>query len=143
MRFLDKMDLLEFFQKWYLQRWLVRSDLTGMRHSVEVRVPFLDLELVDMMNNLSRNYKTKYGAKWILKKHLGNILPPSFVNRRKRGFDFPLNNWMGINHIDFLKANIDLYDCDEKGLMKLHNSNNYRDKRLIFSLCSFALWMGH
>jgi len=140
--FLSSMDRLEFFQKWYLQRWLARSDLTGMRHSVEVRVPFLDLELVDMANGLSRGYKTKFGAKWILKNHLLKKLPENFVNRRKRGFDFPLNNWIQDGHINFLRANKNLFEIDDGQITQLQNSNDFRDKRLIFSLCSFALWIG-
>ena len=142
MSFLNEIDRIEFFQKYYLQRWLARSDLTGMRHSVEIRVPFLDMELVDAANKLSVAYKTKHGAKWILKNHLLKKLPDEFVNRRKRGFDFPLNNWMQEDQISFLSDNKDLFEIDDEEIMQLHTSSDYRDKRLIFSLCSYALWSG-
>jgi asparagine synthase (glutamine-hydrolysing) len=142
MSFLNSINRLEFFQKWYLQRWLARSDLTGMRHSIEVRVPFLDLELVKMVNGLDRGYKTKFGPKWILKNYLLKKLPKAFVHRRKRGFDFPLNSWIQDNHINFLKANKDLFEIDDGQITRLQNSCDFRDKRLIFSLCSFALWRG-
>jgi len=125
-----------------LQRWLARSDLTGMLNSVEIRVPFLDLELVDMVNRLSMVYKTRHGAKWMLKGQLSKMLPGEFVNRRKRGFDFPLNSWMQDDQISFLKINKDLFEIDDEAIMQLNRSNDYRDKRLIFSLCSFALWSG-
>lgn len=142
MSFLNEMDRLEFFQKFYLQRWLARGDLTGMRHSVEVRVPFLDMELVDTLNRICRAYKIKYGAKWILKNHLLKSLPVEFVNRRKRGFDFPLNTWMQNSHLDFLRDNKDLFEIGNEEITMLHKSNDYRDKRLVFTLCSFALWFG-
>ena len=140
--FLNEINRLEFFQKYYLQRWLARSDLTGMLNSVEIRVPFLDLELVDMANRLKMVYKAKHGAKWMMKDHLSKMLPGEFVNRRKRGFDFPLNSWMQDDQISFLKINKDLFEIDNEAIMQLNRSNDYRDKRLIFSLCSFALWSG-
>ncbi len=142
MSFLNGVDRLEFFEKWYLQRWLARSDLTGMRHSVEVRVPFLDMELVNMLHRLDRAYKTRHGAKWILKNQLLKTLPDEFVHRRKRGFDFPLNSWMQDSHLDFLRANKDLFEIGDGEITQLRNSGDYRDKRLIFTLCSFALWSG-
>jgi asparagine synthase (glutamine-hydrolysing) len=140
--FLNEIDRLEFFQRFYLQRWLARSDLTGMRHSVEVRVPFLDMDLVDALNHICRAYKIKYGAKWILKNQLLKSLPYDFVNRRKRGFDFPLNSWMHDSQIDFLRDNKNIFEVGDKEITELHKSCDYRDKRLIFSMCSFALWLG-
>lgn len=142
LKFLQDMDRLEFFQEWYLQRWLGRSDLTGMRHSIEIRVPFLDLELVNAINQISRDYKQRHGAKWILKNELLRSLPPEFVHRRKRGFDFPLNSWMTDEHINFLKSNKDLFEISNEEMKFLANSVDYKSKRLIFALCCFAIWMG-
>jgi asparagine synthase (glutamine-hydrolysing) len=140
--FLDGMGKLEFFQKHYLQRWLTRSDLTGMRHSVEIRVPFLDMDLVEMVNQLGGAYKIKHGAKWMLKNQLLKTLPEEFVYRRKKGFDFPLNSWMQEDHLRFLKANKDLFEINDEEIMSLLYSDDYKDKRMIFTLCSFALWSG-
>ena len=53
-RSFDNLSLIEVFQKIYLQRWLLRQDLTGMINSVEIRVPFLGLELAEYINNLIR-----------------------------------------------------------------------------------------
>lgn len=142
MSFLQEIDRLEFFQKWYLQRWLTRSDLTGMRHSVEVRVPFLDLDLVEAINAIGREYKIRHGAKWILKNQLAKTLPQDFIERRKRGFDFPLNAWMTDDHIHLLKENRDLFNMNEKEIDALGESSDYWDRRLIFALSSFALWSG-
>lgn len=142
MTFLNEMDRLTFFQNWYLQRWLSRSDLTGMRHSIEVRVPFLDLDLVSFVNSINRRYKVHGGSKWILKNHLAELLSKDFVARRKRGFDFPLNAWMKDEHRNFLRDNKDLFDFSTNDIDSLCNSSDFKDKRLIFSLCSFAVWMG-
>lgn len=136
------MNKIEFFQKYYLQRWLNRSDMTGMKNSIEVRVPFLDVELVTRLNNLSETYKKIGGAKWLLKHRLKNIFDDTFIDRRKRGFDFPLNSWITSEHFVFLMDNRDLFAFDEEKLKRLFGSSNFMDKRLIFSLFSFAIWSG-
>jgi asparagine synthase (glutamine-hydrolysing) len=134
-------NLLEIFQKSYLPRWLQRQDLTGMANSVEVRVPFLGLDIAILANSLSVGFKSRNGeSKWILKKILTDKFAPTFLNRRKLGFDFPLNDWIGDEHVDYLRQKPELIDIGAlDAALQQHRGSHVRN-RIIFSLVAFVAW---
>ena len=135
------MSLLEIFQRIYLQRWLLRQDLTGMANSIEVRVPFLGLDVASFANKLSYTFKRGNAeSKWIIKQLLSPRFCREFVNRKKVGFDFPLNDWIGEEHIDFLRRECWLIDRTMLDSVLQKYSGSYMRNRLVFSLVSFALW---
>jgi len=137
----DETPLLEIFQKKYLQRWLLRQDVTGMANSIETRVPFLGLSLAQLMNKLSYAFKKGQNqSKWIIKKFLSDTFPHLFLERKKIGFDFPLNEWIGIEHIDYLKQKSHLIDSAMLDFILKKEKKLYLKKRLIFSLVAFCLW---
>ena len=80
------------------------SDLFGMHHSLEIRIPFLDTELVDYI--LRVDPKEKFGQynKKILSDISKNILPSQIIKRPKKGFELPFKSWF-LNNID--KFNVD------------------------------------
>ena len=144
----EQLSLVEAFQKVYLQRWLLRQDLTGMVNSVEVRVPFLGIELVQRLNKLSFDFKikkdflsnSKIETKWLLKRILRNKYSDEFIDRKKIGFDFPLNEWINDEHLEFLRSRRDLFNFDFL-FEKLQNMTPiFMRKRLLFSCVSYALW---
>jgi asparagine synthase (glutamine-hydrolysing) len=135
------MSLLEIFQRVYLQRWLARQDLTGMANSVEVRVPFLGLEVARLLNALSVPFKKGDGdSKWIIKRLLGQRFSEAFVKRKKVGFDFPLNDWIGDRHIAFLRDASDLIDSAVLDLVIKKYERSYLRNRIVFSLVAFCAW---
>lgn len=71
------------------------TDKTSMAAGVEVRVPFLDPDLVAFANRLPPKWK-QHGAdgKWILKQALESILPHDVLYRAKTGFGVPLRFWL-------------------------------------------------
>lgn len=93
-RGLDRMLLLE--QRFFLSDHnLLYSDKLSMAEGVEVRVPFLDNELVAFANGLSPALKHKNGVgKWLLKKALEPTLPHNVIHRHKAGFGAPLRGWL-------------------------------------------------
>ncbi len=86
---------LQFYTELYLQDdILVKVDRAGMMNSLEVRSPFLDIEMVDFARKLPNIYKFRQGkGKYLLKKALSNIIPAEIINRRKKGFGVPLGKW--------------------------------------------------
>jgi asparagine synthase (glutamine-hydrolysing) len=80
----------------YLVNTLLRdTDAMSMHHSLEVRVPFLDLPLVEYMLSLPQASKSGRGRpKALLIEALGDVLPEEIVEQRKRTFTFPWNNWL-------------------------------------------------
>ena len=83
---------------------LAYSDTMSMKSGVELRVPFLDLELVQLMEALPLNMKINgFKQKYILKKSMEDILPKNIIYRSKAGFGLPLRSWFRNNEILFKK----------------------------------------
>lgn len=141
MQYLHDMPKDEFFKRIYLQRWLTRSDLTGMKHGVEVRVPFLDRQLSACVPTnpdlICEGSIVKEPLKLMLKRA---GFTESFVERKKMGFDFPLNEWVGIEHETFVQNERDFFDGSLTKKVLGTSSLGHFKNRLIFTLCSFAVW---
>jgi len=74
---------------------LKKVDLMSMAHALEVRVPFLDHELVEFANSLPANFKISGQiTKKILRETFSNQLPEAIINRSKKGFEIPLEEWL-------------------------------------------------
>jgi asparagine synthase (glutamine-hydrolysing) len=86
---------LQFYAKLYLQDdIMVKVDRASMMHGLEVRAPFLDIELVDFARRIPSNYKLRGGVtKYILKKALEPLLPNDILHRNKKGFGSPIGPW--------------------------------------------------
>jgi asparagine synthase (glutamine-hydrolysing) len=74
---------------------LALADRVSMRHSLEVRVPFLDHPLVELMaaapDDLKVHGRTK---KVLMREAFRGLLPASILERRKVGFSVPLALWL-------------------------------------------------
>lgn len=90
-----------FFVDLYLQDdILVKVDRASMLHSLEVRAPFLDIELVDFARRLPSSLKLRGGqTKWLLKEVAATLLPHDIVHRRKQGFALPVGRWLAEGRI--------------------------------------------
>ena len=79
----------------YMQNTLLRdADQMSMAHALEVRVPFLDYELVNYVLNVPDEFKYPSSPKKLLVDSLKDLLPEEIVNRPKMGFTFPWKHWM-------------------------------------------------
>lgn len=73
---------------------LTKVDLMSMANGLEVRVPFLDFEVVNFVFSLPDQYKINSGIrKRILQDSFRDILPRQLYNRPKKGFEVPLLKW--------------------------------------------------
>ncbi len=90
---IDKM--LQFYTELYLQDdILTKMDRAGMLNSLEVRSPFLDIELADLVRTIPAQLKFNNGqTKYILKKALAAVLPVDILYRSKKGFGIPIGKW--------------------------------------------------
>lgn len=74
---------------------LVKIDIAGMAHSLEVRSPFLDHTFVETAARLPERMKLHGSCrKSLLKKIARRYLPEKCVTRNKQGFGIPLEEWM-------------------------------------------------
>jgi asparagine synthase (glutamine-hydrolysing) len=70
-------------------------DRTSMAYSVEARVPFLDHHVVEFCARIPPWVKMKWlREKHVLRRAMAGVLPPDIVNRKKRGLDVPMDNWL-------------------------------------------------
>ena len=77
---------------WYMRNQLLRdADWAGMTHSVEIRVPFVDVELFSALapSVVSEHYPTKSDVASVLPSPLTRLI----ANRQKTGFVTPLEQW--------------------------------------------------
>ena len=99
----------------YMRQMLLRdSDQMSMAVSLELRVPFLDSELIEYVLSLPQREKTRYrGVKGLLVEACRDLLPERVYNRPKMGFALPMDAWMrgplrefkiaGLREVDRLK----------------------------------------
>ncbi|MBW2076845.1 MAG: asparagine synthase (glutamine-hydrolyzing) [Deltaproteobacteria bacterium] len=74
---------------------LFKVDRMSMAHGLEVRVPFLDRELVEFAARIPFNYKIHgLTSKYILKKTFSRALPGKILKQRKQGFTIPISAWL-------------------------------------------------
>jgi asparagine synthase (glutamine-hydrolysing) len=80
----------------YMRRMLLRdADQMSMAVSLELRVPFLDHQLVEYSLGLVAAEKKRYGGtKGLLVEACRDLLPPAVYQRPKAGFALPMRNWM-------------------------------------------------
>ncbi len=83
---------LQFYTKLYLHDdILVKTDRASMMHSLEVRAPYLDCDLVDFIRRIPSAYKLRGSqTKYLLKKAMAPVLPPNILQRSKKGFGVDL-----------------------------------------------------
>ena len=91
---LERMLALE--QRFFLaDHNLIYTDKMSMATGVEVRVPFLDLDLVEFASKIPAKYKQRGSVgKWVLKKAMEPYLPRNVIYREKTGFGAPLRRWI-------------------------------------------------
>lgn len=74
---------------------LTKVDMMSMLNSLEVRVPFLDVNIVEWAFSLPHTFKIdEHHQKKILKDSFKHLLPTNFFERKKQGFEVPLLRWL-------------------------------------------------
>jgi glycosyltransferase involved in cell wall biosynthesis len=90
----------------FMQNQLLRDvDVMGMAHGIEIRVPFLDREFVDLSMSIKSRLKEASLPKKLLIDAFKNILPEPVWNRPKMGFGFPFKQWL--SESQYIKSVVD------------------------------------
>ncbi len=129
-----------YYQTYLIDDILVKIDRASMYNSLEVRAPFLDTKVVELLNSLPKSYKQSgIQGKYILKKLMEDKLPKNIIYRSKKGFGIPLSKWirkeLKKNIEDILFTKDDLFNVKyiEK-ILKEHQSKKYNHRKLIWNL---------
>lgn len=142
-------NLLNFDQNEYLPNdLLVKEDRATLGNSLEVRVPFLDHDLVEFANQIPMKYKLKSSeGKYILKKSFEQMLPTKILYRTKKGFGVPLKYYFRKELKDFTYKQIFEFDdyeyYDKRILRKMwdkHQDCKSDYSHLFWVIIMFNLW---
>lgn len=97
-----------FFIRLYLQESvLAKVDRASMMNGLEVRAPFLDIDVVNFVCRVPSRLRLRGGAtKYLLKKAAHGLIPESIIYRRKKGFGIPSGSWFASGDLRIDPANM-------------------------------------
>ena len=93
----DPLALIQYidYKTWLVGDINTKVDRASMAHSLEVREPLMDHQLIDWLATLPTSLKVRAGeGKWLLKKALEPMLSNDLLYRPKMGFSVPLARWL-------------------------------------------------
>ena len=131
---------------------LMYADKLSMAHSLELRVPYLDKDIVQFAERLPAQFKVRgRSQKWLHRQVCQSYLPDSFIKRKKRGFaGNVVDDWfrgaMDSKMADtFLNGQSHMYRYLSpkavQALFKDHSSGRNDNHKVLFSLIVFEEWL--
>jgi asparagine synthase (glutamine-hydrolysing) len=122
-----------------------KVDRATMANSLEVRVPFLDNELVDYAMSLPSKYKVRgKEKKYLLKKAFKGVVPDKILNGAKKGFGVPFQYWLREPMRDFMLNTIrgsEIYNDKIEHLMQEHISKKKDNGYILWKLLNLSMWL--
>jgi asparagine synthase (glutamine-hydrolysing) len=121
---------IDFYMNLYLpDNIMCKIDRAGMLNSLEVRSPFLDIDLVNFARKIPANYKLRNGTtKFILKKALEPLLPADVLYRKKKGFGSPIGPWFKDQKLNFSPNN----DFEQR-MLKAHQAGRQDNRSYLWN----------
>jgi asparagine synthase (glutamine-hydrolysing) len=131
---------------------LMFGDKLSMAHSLEVRVPYLDREIVEYVERLPETFKIRHGSqKWLHRQVCGKFMPPEILRRKKRGFAVNVvDDWFrGAVGSNMAKTLMDpcalmygyLQPPAVQRLLQEHQAGHNDHHKVLFSLMVFEQWL--
>jgi asparagine synthase (glutamine-hydrolysing) len=131
---------------------LMYADKLSMAHGLEVRVPYLDKEVVEYAERLPASFKVRLGQrKWLHRRVCEKFLPEAILHRKKRGFAVNVvDEWFNSS----LNSKLNGYLLDGsslmyrflrpeavRGLLDDHRSGRRDNHKILFSLVVLEEWL--
>jgi asparagine synthase (glutamine-hydrolysing) len=130
--------------------YLVKVDRASMANGLEVRPPLLDHELLELTARIPSHFKVHRGeTKWIFKRAYEKRLPAAVINRRKQGFEIPVDAWLRGPLRDTFEASVLGTSSSVQGLVnqqvirdlfRAHERGRGRHGNVLWSLLVLARW---
>jgi asparagine synthase (glutamine-hydrolysing) len=129
---------------------LITTDKTSMAANLEVRVPFLNREMIELGARMPPRLKIHgLKRKYVLKRSLEKVLPKEVVWRKKAGFGAPIRSWLRGPLRPLVADLLSAENVKQRGLFRpseikrIVNANlaGIEDNNLqVFQLLNFELW---
>lgn len=141
-----KMQYIDF-NFWLIYDILLKADKMSMANSLEVRVPYLDREVIEYASKLPSKYKivgneTKYAFRKVAKEELTDKV----ADKKKLGFPVPIREWLKEDDVYQEVKNMFLesgYFFKPKKIIKLlddHKAGKRDNSRKIWTIYTFLVW---
>lgn len=134
---------------WLVHDILIKGDKMGMANSLEVRVPFLDKEVMKVAETLPLNYKVRAPkTKVALRAAADKVIRSKTAEKKKLGFPIPIRVWLreekyyNIVKKQFASSGAEKF-FDMKYLNRLldeHKNEKHDNSRKIWTVYVFLLW---
>lgn len=129
---------------------LPKVDRASMSHSLEVRVPFLNYDVLCFLEQVPIDYKLqRLNTKALLRKAMEKDLPPEILARGKKGFNMPVARWLTsdlrewahdlLSHDRLKKQGIFNPDGVQK-LLREHMQQKRDARKQLWTLLMFQMW---
>lgn len=130
-------DDLERVQRFDIQTYLAdnllfKVDRASMLASLEVRVPFLDFELVEFCLGLPFHLRYRsHLQKYALRKLMRNRLPDEILYRKKMGFSVPIYRWFQDAYYDYVRETLLSRSARARGIFRTDYVESMLDPRTL------------
>jgi asparagine synthase (glutamine-hydrolysing) len=112
--------------------FLPSSDFASMANSVELRSPYLNLNLLKFINKFDQKALLKKPRKFFIKKLLSTYLPEKLINKKKIGFRFDNSNFEKINKLNNINFKYNNTFTEIQPYVK-SNKNNFFNRLVILN----------
>lgn len=140
-----------FLRTYLLDDILFKVDRASMYTSLEVRAPFMDVEVVELINSFPDRFKRRgFNGKYLLKQVMRGKLPDAIIDRPKKGFGIPLSSWLRNELRPLCDSLLDAERIRREGyfdhhyvdrLKREHMTGRANHRKLLWTLMIFQLWL--
>lgn len=143
-----KMQFLDI-NLWMTGDILLKADKMSMANSLELRVPFLDREVMALAQRIPKKYRvTKESTKYAMRMAAHRACPPRTADKKKLGFPVPIRVWLKEDEYynkvkaEFESENARKFFKPEKlvSLLEDHRDGKYDYSRKIWTVYTFLVW---
>lgn len=143
---ITKMQYIDF-NFWLIGDILLKADKMSMANSLEVRVPFLDKEVIELGLHIPTKFKVdKKTTKSAFRLVANKVLADKVANKKKLGFPVPIREWMkeedtyNLIKETFMEGNEFFNTKQSLKLLEDHYNCKKDNSRKIWTLYTFLVW---
>lgn len=134
---------------WMTGDILLKADKMSMAHSLELRVPFLDKEVMALAEQIPTKHRvTPENTKYAMRIAALKACPPQTANKKKLGFPVPIRVWLKEDkYYDYVKGIFTSADAEKffntdklVNLLNEHRAGHYDYSRKIWTVFTFLTW---
>ncbi|MDR1028813.1 MAG: asparagine synthase C-terminal domain-containing protein, partial [Clostridiales Family XIII bacterium] len=134
---------------WMVGDILLKADKMSMANSLELRVPFLDKEVMALAGRIPTRFRVnKENTKYALRKAAAGRMPPKWSTKRKLGFPVPTRVWLteekyyGKVKAAFLSDTAEQFFRTDRltSLLDDHRNGKADNSRKVWTIYTFLVW---